>query len=238
MKSSFFKFSFLMMLFATLFTVSCTKNTDAVDEATADEYAEEAVYRTQESGNLGSKGCFELVFPVKVAFPDSSVSRDLNTYEEIKSAIREWKLANPKVHGRPALAFPYEVVTEDGNMVTINNREDEKALRESCRKNNPGGNGGPGGHGGPGGPGGHGPKLCFMIEFPFSVMLPDSTVITLNAPEDRKTLHDAIKTYREAHPGEKFRPVLIFPITVKMEDGTTATINSKEELKALKDSCN
>jgi hypothetical protein len=234
MKSILFKFSFLMLLFATLFTVSCTKNTDAIDEAAADAYADEVVYRTQESGNLGRKGCFELVFPVKVAFPDSSVSSELNTYDEIKSAIREWKLANPSVKGRPALAFPYEVITEDGNMVTITSKEDEKALRESCRKNNTG----HGGNGGPGGHGGHGPKLCFMIEFPFSVMLPDSTVITLNAPEDRKTLHEAIKAYREAHPGENFRPELVFPVTVIMEDKTVVTVNSKEELKALKDSCN
>ena len=235
MKSIHLKFSFLMLLFAGLFIVSCSKDSSVTDEADASAYAEEAIYRTQESGNLGRLGCYELVFPVKVNFPDSTQSGELASYEDIKTAIKEWRLDNPRTKGRPSLAYPYDVINEDGEVITITSRDEEKALREACRKNLFGNHGGPfgGGHGG-----GHHPKLCFKVEFPFSVMFPDSTIITLNSKEDRKTLHKAIRTYKEAHPGEKFRPELVFPVTVTLEDGTSVTVNSKEELKALKDSCN
>ncbi|MBK7633233.1 MAG: hypothetical protein IPJ13_02315 [Saprospiraceae bacterium] len=50
-------------------------------------------------------------------------------------------------------------------------------------------------------------------------------------------MHDAVKAYIAAHPGERVRPALVFPVTVQMEDGTSVIVNSKEELKALKDSC-
>jgi len=228
MKTNFFKFQWLIIMVIGLFVTSCTENADTTDDATADAYAEETVFRTQESTNLGRFGCYELVFPVTISFPDSSTT-DVDSYDAFKAAVKEWKKNNPRVRTRPSIAFPYDVINAEGELITVDDLSEQRDLKIACGRDFFG-NHGPKGHN-------DRPKLCFRPTFPFSVSLPDNTIITLTSKEDRKILHDAIKTYLAANPGEKVRPELVFPITVKMEDGTSVVVNSKEELKALKDSC-
>jgi len=228
MKTNLFKFQWLLILVMGLFMASCSENSDTTDEATADAYAEETVFRTQESTNLGRFGCYELVFPVTISFSDGSTA-EVDSYETFKAAVKAWKIANPRVRTRPSIDFPYDVINADGELITVDDLAEQRELKIACGKDFFG-NHGPKGHN-------DRPKLCFRPTFPFSVSLPDGTVITLTSKEDRKTLHDAVKAYIAANPGERVRPELVFPITVLMEDGTSVTVNSKEELKALKDSC-
>jgi hypothetical protein len=223
MKSQNFKFQWLLILVVGLFITSCTDTNDLGDDASAEAYAEEVVTRTLESSNLGKAGCYELVFPVTVSFPDATTV-DIASVEALKEALKSWRKDNPRVRTRPSLAFPYSVINASGEVILVETEADQRELRIACGREF----------------GGHDKdkhKSCFKINFPFSVMLPDSTVINLNAKEDRKVLHDAIKAYKKANPGVRVKPELVFPISVTMEDGTVVTVNTKEELKALKESC-
>ncbi|MFN8339582.1 MAG: hypothetical protein U0T36_11250 [Saprospiraceae bacterium] len=240
MKTRFLNFPWMMIFVIGLFITSCTDSTDvngvATDTTDTESYAEEVVTRTVEGGALGKNGCYELVFPVTLVFADSTTV-SVDSYEALKTAVKEWRTNNPDVKGKPSLAFPYDVINEAGEVITVTDATVQKELRALCGKNPNGGhgNGGNGGNDGNGGHG-HGPS-CFTINYPFSVSLPDSTIITLNSKDDQSTLRDAIKEYKKNNPGVKVHPELVFPITVTMSDGTVVTVNTKEELKALKDSC-
>jgi|JI7StandDraft_1071085.scaffolds.fasta_scaffold01618_14 hypothetical protein len=223
MKTQILKFQWLLILVAGLFITSCSDSTDTGDDASAEAYAEEVVTRTLEGANLGKAGCYELVFPVTLSFPDATTA-EIASVEALKEALKTWRKENPRVRTRPSLAFPYSVINDGGEVILVENETQQRELRVACGKEF----------------GGHDRdkhKSCFKINFPFSVMLPDSTVITLNAKEDRKVLHDAIKAFKAANPGVKVKPEVVFPISVTMEDGTVVTVNTKEELKALKESC-
>lgn len=224
MKTQILKFQWLMILVAGLFITSCSDSTDSGDAASAEAYAEEVVTRTLEGANLGKAGCYELVFPVTLSFPDATTV-EIASVDAMKEALKAWRKENPRVRTRPSLVFPFSVISASGEVIVVDNEVEQRELRIACGKTF----------------GGHDKdkhKSCFKINFPFSVTLPDSTVITLNAKEDRKVLHDAIKEFKKANPGVRVRPELVFPISVTMEDGTVVTVNTKEELKALKESCN
>lgn len=236
MKTNLFKFTMLLVFSLGMFFTSCTDSSESTDAATAEDYSEEVVTRTRDAAALGKGGCYELVFPVTVVFADSTTA-EVDSYEALKAAIKAWRVDNPDVKTRPQLAYPFDVINDAGEVITVTDATVQKELRALCGKSIIGGNHGNGhGQGGHGGQGGH-DNACFKINFPFSVSLPDSTIITLNSKEDRKTLHDAIKEYRKNNPGVRVHPELVFPITVTMEDGTVVTVNTREELKALKESC-
>lgn len=227
MKTLFLNFGFFLVLGLGLFVTSCADSSDATDDTTAEEYAEEVIFRTQESINLGRLGCYELVFPVTVSFPDGSTAT-VNSYDELKTSLIAWRKDNPRVRTKPTFAFPYDVINSDGEVITVLDEAQQRALRIACGKDRFGE--GPKGHHGKG-------KLCFTINFPFSVALPDSTIVTLNAKEDRKLLHEAVRKFRAENPGVRVHPTLVYPISVTMEDGTIVTVLSAEELRNLKNSC-
>jgi hypothetical protein len=76
--------------------------------------------------------CFEIVFPVTVAFPDSTTAT-ANSRQEFHQLVKEWRQNNPGVQGRPKMVFPITVLmTEDSTTVTVNSREELHDLKESC----------------------------------------------------------------------------------------------------------
>ena len=228
MKMYLLNFRWLFILILGLGLGSCSESSDVAEETEAETYAEETVFRTQESANLGRFGCYELVFPVTVSFSDGSTV-EVDSYITLKEAVKAWRKDNPRVRTRPTLAFPYEIINDEGEIISVTDINVQRSLRLECRKdffeNN-----GPHGHN-------HRPKICFLPAFPFSVLIPDGTVITLNAKEDRKVLHNAIRTWKLNNPDATARPELIFPLDVLLEDGTTVTVASKEALRLLKESC-
>lgn len=227
MKTGFLKLNWILVVLAGLFIASCSDNSD-VSATEAQAYAEEVVSRNLEGGNLGRLGCYELVFPVNIDFPDSTASVSVNSYEEMVSAIKTWKeTATGGKHARPTIAFPFDVLNKDGELITVEDEAQLRELRAACGKDKF--------HGGIVHQGNH--HACFKIDYPFTVILPDSTEYTLNSSDDQAGLRDAIKAWKKANPGVKARPELKFPITVTMADGTSVTVNSREELKALKESC-
>lgn len=223
------KNAWMFALLAMVTATSCDKVSDLTDELTDEQitetYVDQAVFSIQQDGNLGRKGCFELVFPVTLEFPDGD-SVTVENYEELIQSIREWKEANPDADQRPSLVFPIEVMTEDGEIISIENREELHELKKECRREYFNNNG-PNGHHGNCTP-------CFTIVFPLEVEFPNGEIIEVN---NRVQLKMLIRQWKQNHPNVDVRPHIVFPIEVEMEDGTIVTVNSKEELKELKDGC-
>ena len=218
---------FLLPAFAVMaIVIACNKNDDT---AVIEDAVDQALYSAQDRGGIGKYGCYELVFPATILLPDSTTV-EVASYDEIKDALRAYYQANGTGghHGRPHLSFvyPISVLSQDGELITVNNNDELRALRAEC-------GGGTFGHHGHHGHGNH--LSCFEVIFPVTVAFPDSTTATANS---RQELHQLIREWRQANPGAQGRPHITFPITVQMiEDGTTVTINSREELRDLKESC-
>lgn len=239
--------------------VSCQQEDGAM---TVDNFVMQSTQSLDGECGAGMAGCFELVFPVSIQFADSSIVA-VGSYDEMKQAIRDWFEANgghPGPGQRPKLVLPLQVITETGEIITVETPEQLRELRNSC---NPvlGGPGGPGHHGGHGGggdtilPGGGGDSLgngghghhgghgggggngtpCFTLNFPITIAFPDSSQVTVNSPEE---MQNAIRTYNQNNPGGPHaRPEFVFPISVTLTDGTVVVVNSREELRAIKDAC-
>lgn len=225
---------------------------------TAENFVMQSTIGIDDQCGAGRAGCYELVFPVTLQFADSTTAI-VNSYDEMKQAMRDWfdangggpgnggGMGNGGHHGgghhggsglgRPIIVMPFQVINEAGEIITIETPEQLAEIRALC---NPGGGdmdttGHGGGHGGPGnGHGGPGSGPCFTPNFPLSIMFPDSSVVLLNSPEEMKA---AIIAYHQANPGQHVRPEFVFPITVTLADGTVVTVNSRDELRALKQAC-
>jgi hypothetical protein len=203
---------------------SCQKN--ETNEAEVESFAEETIFRMQEAGNLGRFGCYELSFPVTVTFPDGSVSEEVNSYDELRDVLKTWRADNGKARVRPVITLPFEVITDEGEIITVENVEQLRRLRMECRRTFFD-NHGPNGHNDRG-------KFCFRLQFPLSLMYPDGTIESYTT---RREMSLALRLWRIDNRGAVRRPVLVFPLNVIKEDGTVVTVNSKEELKALKEDC-
>jgi hypothetical protein len=223
------KFFFLPLLAVLTIMVACNKT----EELSTEELVDQALYSAQERGGMGRFGCYELVFPVTIVLPDGSTA-EVDSYEAVKQALRAYFQANgggPRPHhgNRPHLAFqfPISVLSEDGDLITVENEAELRQLRADCA-------GATFGNHGPQGHGQHG-LCCFEIVFPLTVEFPDGT--TAEAA-DRQALHQLIRTWRINNPGATERPKIVFPLTVKMDDdGSLVTVNNREELRQLKRDC-
>ncbi|HUR31899.1 MAG TPA: hypothetical protein VMZ69_10745 [Saprospiraceae bacterium] len=225
MNHKFFKpFGLFLALFATSLFVGCQNEDSAAD---VEDYVLQSVYEIEERSGTGMAGCYELVFPVTVQFPDSTTLEVLS-YEELKQAIRNWFQTNkvhPRPHSRPYLVFPYEVINEAGEVITISNFEELVELRRACIHDGFGPN-----HHGHLGKDRH----CFRPVFPLTLEFPDGTQVIVTTPRE---MQHAIHEWRHDNPGSTERPQFVFPITVELRDGTQVVVNSAEELAALKEEC-
>ncbi len=220
------------------FFTSCQQEDGVAD---VENFVLRSTMGIEDQCGAGRAGCYELVFPITLQFADSTTAV-VNSYDEMKLAIRTWFEANgggmgngghhggghhgnggPSGLGRPVIVLPFQVITETGEIITIETVEQLKEIRALC---NPGGPGGPGGH--------HGGAPCFTLNFPLTISMPDSSLVVVNSPKEIRT---AIRTWNQNNPGPHARPEFVFPITVTLEDGTEVVVNNKEELIALKEEC-
>lgn len=218
------QFSFLLALGAfTLFT-ACEKEDLNVTED-VEFYVNSSVFDLEERGNCGRFGCYAFVFPISIQFPDSSTA-EVEDYENLRTTIRDWKEANPNTEGRPNLAFPLEVMDDEGNVISVASREELTELRLECRKEffqkrrDKRGK--------------HRGGICFKPVFPISVSFPDGTTFTADSP---RALKEEIRSWRRDNRGSEERPGIVFPIQVQYEDGTIVDVGSSEEFKALREAC-
>ena len=222
MFKNLFKVNALLILaFAGLIT-SCSDELDTTD---VENYVIESTYEIQKNHMVGRPGCFELVFPVTIIFPDSTTA-EASSYQNIKETIRSWRQANPDVEGRPHLEFPIEVLNQDGELISIADRTELRKLIRDCKRDFR-----------------HGPRdhhmmgkfrACFELVFPLDVLLPEGTLVEV---ESYREIKQTLREWRQDNPGSTDRPQLNFPIEIEHEDGSTETINSVEELKAAKEAC-
>jgi hypothetical protein len=210
------KISLLACFSFLIFLTSCS-----TDDINVNDFADETLFLMESETRSGKLGCYELVYPVTVAFPDGS-TLEVNDSDELKSAVKSWKENNQDVNGRPHLAFPYDILTEDGTLITVETREQKRKLKIRCKVSM--GNG----------PHGHLGKPCFNIVYPITINFPDESSLEV---ESRKDLKLALREWRKTNPNAEERPTIGYPIEVIFEDETTQTINSVEELKQLKKDC-
>lgn len=212
----------LALLILAVFTACNKEETLSSDDV--ENYIDGVVFDMQSEGNCGKFGCYEFVFPISISFPDGS-SVSVEDYAGLREALRTYHEENPD-GDRPTLAFPLEVMTEDGEVITVASQDELHELRIQCRRDFFGRHG----HRGHRFRG----MFCFTLNFPLSIDFPDGTNTEV---ADHMALKDALRAWKADHPDSVDRPELAFPITVTMEDGTEVTVESKDALKELKDSC-
>lgn len=79
--------------------------------------------------------CFALVYPVTFGFTDGSTV-SVDSREDRRSAIQEFKEANPGIAERPSLQFPITVSFEDETTQSIASQEELEVLADTCDDNN------------------------------------------------------------------------------------------------------
>ncbi|PHN04290.1 hypothetical protein CRP01_22265 [Flavilitoribacter nigricans DSM 23189 = NBRC 102662] len=203
-----------------LFLTACEKNSTSTSED-VENYTDLAMFELQERAGCGQRGCFEFVFPITIVFPDAT-EVEVEDYEGLRDAVYTWRTDNPDATERPTFAFPIEVVSQDGEVISVEDSAALMQLRQRCRRAF--------GHHRPG----HGGRHCFRLTFPLDVAFPDGTTATADDP---RALQQLLREWRRNNEGSEERPELVFPLTVEMQDGTTVEVESKEALQELKASC-
>ncbi|MEL6252303.1 MAG: hypothetical protein AAFR87_09870 [Bacteroidota bacterium] len=215
--------TYLLILIAAMgLFVACEEDV-VLNESVVENYVTDGVTALHDSSACGRFGCFEFVFPIDITLGGNTIS--VNDYDELRTELRNYIQNNPADSlERPSLNFPFDVITDDGSMITITERSELRRLILSCvrdfigrrhRRN-------------------HRADRCFSLTFPLSIEFPDSTVVSV---ADRQELKQELRQWKADNPTSTDRPSLVFPITVELEDGTTQTVNDRTELQALKDSC-
>lgn len=204
----------------SLFFTACEKQS-TVNSDDVENYTDQSMFELQERAGCGKRGCFEFVFPITIVLPDGTET-EVEDYEGLRETIRTWKTDNPDATERPTLAFPIEVVSQDGELISVADAPALLQLRLRCRRAF-----------GPHRPG-HGGRHCFRLTFPLDLAFPDGTTATA---EDPRGLHQLLREWRRNNEGSEERPELVFPLTVEMQDGSTVEVESKEALQELKESC-
>ena len=241
----------LAFLSLGLFVTSCSDEDDGINDPvvefnTTENFVNQSVESMQSQGSIGRTGCYEFVFPLGIMYPDGT-DEDVDSYETLRTTLTAWFADNAEELGLeldsagdfsyrdireiddellPSLAFPLEVVSEDGEVTTVNDESELSALKRACkrefnqdRRNNSGN--------------GRGDK-CFSLIFPVTVALPDGS--TFDAV-DRADLKSQLREWKAANPDAEERPMLQFPVTVQLEDESTVEVADTDELSALKESC-
>lgn len=209
-----------ILFFGALFMTSCNDE-DTLSQVEVENYVEDAVFRMQKSCMVGIRGCYDLLFPVVILFPDTTEA-EVDSYENMKETIKAWKEINPDYDERPSLQFPVDIMTDDGEIIIIEDRDGLRVAIKDCVRDFINSH----------------PKLnnrCYHIAFPINLKLPNGEFITL---ENRHELKHLLRRWKANYPNTDRKPQIQFPITIVLkEDGSKHVINSPADLRALKEEC-
>ncbi len=211
----------VLSFFALAFTACETEETAQLIDT--QEFTDGAINGLQKSA-IGKNHCLEFVFPIGIEFNDGTTV-DVDSYESLKDTIKGWLQANELERSRdnkPDLIYPIQVVNQEGEVVDVASQEELVALKEECQSS----------RGDRQGRGGRGFK-CFSLVYPITITIGDES----QTFEDKQTLKQAVRAYKEEAGEDAERPSLVFPVTVELEDGTQQDISSQEDLDALKEEC-
>jgi len=203
---------------ALLTITSCTKEDVNIQEI--ENYTEASLDGIERSCKTGKHGCFEFVWPIALEFADGTVT-EFDDQEQLRAGIKAWKEQYPNATAKPDLVFPLDILDEEGTLFNIATQEELRTVVRSCRDNF--------------GRRGHAKKSCFDVNYPISIVYPDASTASF---DDRRSLKEALREWKEANPDAETRPAIEFPINVTMKDtDEMIEVNSKEELQALKEDC-
>lgn len=188
-------------------------------------YAEESTLVVTRDGNSGMFGCYEFIFPINVDFPDST-SLSVESYEDMEEKISEWRAVNREFNGFPRLGFPFDVLTDEGEVIGVESRRDLVSLTIGCFRNffenldfdrfrDRG-------------------RKCFDINYPVNMSFPDGSRSSADSPRD---FLEQARDWRSNNREVEGRVKVGFPISVTLEDGTVVDVESAEALKQLKKDC-
>lgn len=204
----------LFLFIAGILISSCAK--EVVEDS--NQFATESLAEVSIETRTGPDGCFELVYPIsfKMSTGDTLFTE---SHEDAKAQIIEWKENNPDEKAKPKLVFPMEILTDEGNLISIDDHQELREIVKACKKEIFQ-NGG---------------KPCFRLVYPIKVEFPNGNIHTFNSP---KVMHKALRLWKKQHPFANEKPTLVFPLQIKMkDDGSIITVNSKEDLMAIKADC-
>ena len=130
MNSNIFRAFQITTVFALLILVLSCGDQDGVnpkdrvidDDDPVTFFAEQVVVDFEERAGLGRQGCFEVVFPLTIDFPNGS-NAEVASYKEFIEALKNWKQENPDVDGRPLIALPFDVISKNGEVIAIESYE-------------------------------------------------------------------------------------------------------------------
>lgn len=205
-----------ILLLALLFVFSISSCEKETSDSQAESYAEDTATSYAIETRSGSGGCYEIVFPIGIQYPDSDLV-EYNSMEDLKAGLKEWRLENNPSKGfRPVLAYPVDLISQDGEVISVETRKELREIIRECRKE-------------------YGKaRPCFKMVYPISINFPDDSVVEY---VDRKDLKNALRTWKKENPSTTERPLLDYPVEIIYKNGETATINSKEELIQAKQEC-
>ncbi|MEL6941397.1 MAG: hypothetical protein AAFO82_01910, partial [Bacteroidota bacterium] len=188
------------------------------------DYVDQSMYEIEERGSFGRFGCYELIFPVNLNFPDGS-SEEIEDYEDLRETIETWKEANTESEERPTLEFPLEVTNEEGELLSIENAEELLSLRMECRRDFARDRRG------------HRNRCgrCFTFVYPITLAFPDESTKEV---ESARQMQRALRAWRRDNRGSEERPRIVFPIQVELKaDESIVDVADAEALAELRDSC-
>lgn len=233
------KFLFASLI-ASIFMISCedlnvsslVSGNEVGSEAVAD--AVEDVAARGSAGSTHRDGCFDLVYPVSVAFPDGTTA-SADSAEELHDLLMDWKVANGDTTGRPSLVFPVNVVLSDGTTQAIDDEEEFKDILADCgygkakrdkrgkrdrkdKRNK------------------HGREAaCYELLFPITVAFPDNTTSVADSAAELRRLFRAWKANDSTRSG---RPTFVYPYDVLvLSDSSVVTVNAESDLDAIRNDC-
>ena len=158
--------------------------------------------------------CFTLVYPIQVQFPGGETISYANE-EDLYTGIDAWYDLNPESEDDPMPVYPFDVLLEDGTTQTVSNEMEEEALWETCY-------------------GDIDFDICFDLNFPITLVYPDSNTVAVNSEEE---LFTTIEAYYEANEATEEDIDIQFPISITLTDGTVQAINNEDELEAALEAC-
>lgn len=215
--SNLLKFNVFAFLFIALFA-ACKKDQAVTPKPVEGDFSKnngmaQIVSRNNEDDSLGL--CFEIGFPITVAFPDGS-TQSAATMDELDEIYNTWFEQNPTANTCPAVVYPLNVTLEDGTTHSVASEDELILLIEDCIDIDLGW------------------EDCFKIQYPVTVLYPDGTSAVANSDGE---LSNLMNDWYETNPNDSLYPTIAFPITVLKADGTTVEIVDENGMNALFEDC-
>ena len=197
---------------------SCSKDNELDEVLSTENFVEGTLDDMQSQFQAGRAGCYTLVFPVDVLFPDQTTVT-VDSFAALKTAIMEWKESNPDAEERPALDYPVTVSNSEGELIQVDSKEEFAVYRRVCKRIFRR----------------HKRRSCFRFQFPLSIVFPDSSIVEY---EDGMALKMGLKEWRMENGTADGRPNISFPTDILIvADSTIVTVESREELQQIKEDC-